>query len=205
MLQALPQANLILDASADLYRVASDAGFYKDAEIARLSTSLKSMADLGVDGVLSGNANQLFIDLGLPTNDPDAMSDIHDLLSALDPANTAKPIAFDANGQKVGISLIISDAEAAIIKAGNGFTQSDLVHLSHLGVTDVVVGGSGDTSASKSLLEAKLTTQAAQDAATNELAAKSTTPSSAPVLPDVKVIGQSDTLHEILDPTKLHP
>jgi hypothetical protein len=162
------------------------------------------MADLGVDGVLSGKANQLFIDLGLPTNDPHAMSDIHQLLSALDPANTAKPIAFDANGQKVGISLIISDAEAATIKAGNGFTQDDLVHLSHLGVTDVVVGGSGDTSASKSLLEANLTTQAAQDAATSDLAAKSTVPGATPVLPDVKVIGQADPLHEILDPTKLH-
>jgi hypothetical protein len=193
-----------LDASADLYRVASDAGFYQDTEIARLSTSLKSMADLGVDGVLSGKAHQLFVDLGLPTNDPHAMSDIHDLLSALDPANTAKPIAFDAQGNQVGISLIISDAEAATIKAGHGFTETDLVHLSHLGVTDVVVGGSGDTSASKTLLEANLTTQAAQDAATSDLAAKSTVPGATPVLPDVKVIGQADPLHEILDPTKLH-
>ena len=176
---------------------------HQDTDIARLSTSLKSMADLGVDGVMSGNAHQLFVDLGLPTGDFSAMNDIHQLLSALDPANTAKPIAFDANGQQVGISLIISDAEAASIKAGNGFTESDLVHLSHLGVTDVVVGGS--TNDSKSLFDAQLTTKEAYDAATNDLATKSAaTTGSQPVLPDVKVIGQADPLHEILDPTKLH-
>jgi len=199
MLQALPAANLILDASSS-YNKLDISG--EDA--ARLSTSLNAMANLGVDGVQVGSANQLYVDLRLPTDDLNAMQDISDLLAALDPANSAKPIAFNEQGQAVNISLILNDETAKFISSEGGFTAEDLVHLSHLGVNEIDVLSETDKSTStKSAVEAGLVSSEAASAAEKVLAETNSGATAAP-LPEVKVIGVPDPLHDILDPTKLH-
>ena len=193
MLHALPAANLVLDASADHIDIVGQ-------NAARLATSLKSMADLGVDGVQTGTSNSLYIDLGLPAHDPNAMTDISNLLAALDPMNAAKPLAFDAAGKPVHISLILSDDTAADIAKNGGFSATDLEHLSHIGVTNIDVLGDKDdattTTTSPTPVDSGLvsTTTAATVAAH----------SPAIPLPDVKVIGTNDPLHGILDPNGLH-
>ena len=199
MLQALPAANLILDASSDFNKLDITG-----EEAARLSTSLNAMANLGVDGIQVGSANQLYVDLQFPTGDLDAMQDISDLLRALDPANSAKPIAFNDQGEAVNISLVLNDETAKLIADQGGFTAEDLVHLSHLGVDQIDVLSESDTeTATKSAVEAGLVSADAASAAERVLAAE--TSSGAPVaLPEVKVIGAPDQLHDILDPTKLH-
>ena len=200
MLQALPAANLILDASS-AYNQLDISG--EDA--ARLSTSLNAMANLGVDGVQVGTANQLYVDLRLPTDDLNAMQDISDLLASLDPANTAKPIAFNDQGEAVNISLILNDETAKFIAGEGGFSADDLVHLKHLGINQIdVLSNDEATTSTKTAVESGLVSSEAASNAEKLLASE--TPNSAPAaaLPEVKVIGVPDPLHDILDPTKLH-
>ena len=191
MLHALPAANLVLDASADHITIEGE-------NAARLATSLKSMADLGVDGVQTGTSNSLYIDLGLPANDPHAMTDISNLLAALDPMNAAKPIAFDADGKPVHISLILSDDTAADIAKNGGFSATDLEHLSHIGVTNIDVLGDKDepTTTTPTPVESGLVS------ATTAAAVAAHSP--AIPMPEVKQIGVTDPLHGILDPNGLH-
>ena len=128
MLQALPEANMIIDASAQVVE-----------DYAHLSTSLKAMSDLGVDQVNTGTAHQLYIDLGLPVHDALAMSDISHLLNSLDPANHATSIAQHQDGDAVAVSLVISDTAAAAIADAGGFTAADAQHLGNLGIHEVAV------------------------------------------------------------------
>jgi hypothetical protein len=200
MLQALPAANLILDASSVFNQIDITG---EDA--ARLSTSLNAMANLGVDGIQVGSANQLYVDLRLPMDDLNAMQDISDLLSALDPANTAKPIAFNEQGEAVNISLILNDETAELIASKGGFTADDLVHLSHLGVNQIDVLSDDDiVTTTKSAVEAGLVSTEAASNAEKLLASETSNGAPAALLPEVKVIGAPDPLHDILDPTKLH-
>ena len=124
MLQALPEANLVLDARAQVFD-----------NYAHLATSLKAMAELGVNSVETGTAQQLYIDLGLPVHDAIAMSDISHLLSTLDPANEATPIAH----QGVAVSLVISGDVASAIAEAGGFTAADAQHLENLGFNNITV------------------------------------------------------------------
>jgi hypothetical protein len=129
MLQALPDANLVLDATKQVVD-----------NYAHLSTSLKAMAELGVNGVEIGNADHLYIDLGLPVHDAIAMSDISQLLRTLDPANGATPInAHNADGRPVDISLVISGDVASAIAEAGGFTAADVLHLENLGINHIAV------------------------------------------------------------------
>jgi hypothetical protein len=175
MLQALPDANLVLDVSAQV------VGHY-----AHLATSLKAMAELGVNSVETGTAQQLYIDLGLPVNDASAMSEISHLLSTLDPANAATPIA----KQGVDISLVISGDVAAAIAEAGGFTAADALHLENLGFDSITVVDQN------------------QDAAERAADALLSAASNANVsLPPVQLIGPDDTTmrDELLHHSITHP
>jgi hypothetical protein len=128
MLQALPSANLVLDASAEVTK-----------NYAHLATTLKSISDLGVHAIEAGAANQLYVDLGLPEHDASAMADISHLLNSLDPANHATNLAQDQNGHAVGISLVISGDMASAIEKSGGFTADDMRHLENLGINQIAV------------------------------------------------------------------
>ena len=214
MLQALPAANLVLDASQDMaIRIA-------DLSITKVQTSLEAMGHLGVDGIAAGSNEHLFIQLGIPYDHPDIMQDIHELLGSLDPANHAKPLAFDSAGKPVEISLVLSDQTAAEIAKDGGFTATDLMHMGNLGIKDVYVVSPEPKEASEEDEKANsadsaqkltavgkglITEKAASDA--NELISKenSDNPSSAPAaLPEVKVIGHTEPLSDILDPMQWH-
>ena len=176
MLQALPSANLVLDASAKV----TDS-------YAHLATSLKAIADLGVDGINVGHANQLYIDLGLPAHDPNAMADISHLLGALDPANQATELAHNQDGHSVDISLVISGDLANTIKDAGGFTESDMHHLENLGIKQIAVVDANDHADAAGIFSAGAVSQAH-------------TP-----LPEVKLIGATDPMFDELHKDAPHP
>jgi hypothetical protein len=175
MLQALPAANLVLDASAEV-----------NNHYAHLATTLKSISDLGVNAIETGAANHLYVDLGLPTDDPEAMADISELLNALDPANHATDLARDQNGKAVDISLVISGDMASAIEKAGGFTEADMRHFENLGIHQIAVvdpSASADSPNPVGLIS---------DAAVKQ----TNTP-----LPEVKLIGADDPMyHELHHP-----
>jgi hypothetical protein len=189
MLQALPAANLIIDATAKTMEIAG-------AKIAHLYTDLKSMAGLDVDGIrVANDVSKVYIDLGLPMNDVNAIADVKALLASLDPANDAKligaapntPIDFNfakhENGSSVDLSLVISSDLAKTLLQSLG--AGDIAHLSHLGIKEFAV--LDNTSA-------------------GNLSANTIIPIPAPPsLPEVKIIGPNTNLFDELDPNKPHP
>ena len=181
MLQALPNANLIIDATADIKPFVDNI----DSNYVHLFTSLSSIAELGVDQIQAGAANKVYIDLGLPTHDLNAMADISNLLTALDPANAAK-LVLNA-GEGAGIGLVISGDLAHTIAQSGGLTVNDLNHLHSLGITEIdVLKPTADISANTG---ADLVAQA---------------PAGAPV-PEVKLIGTSDPMFNELDHHSIIP
>jgi hypothetical protein len=174
MLQALPNANLIIDASANLKPFIDQI----DGSYVHLFTSLSSIAELGVDQIQAGAANKVYIDLGLPTHDLHAMADISKLLSALDPANAAKLVNA---GEGAGIGLVISGEWAHTIAQGGGLSAADLNHLHNLGITEInIVDPTADFSGTIDLIA-----QSSQEA---------------PVVPEVKLIGIADPMFNELLP-----
>jgi hypothetical protein len=168
MLQALPQANLIIDAT--------NSGDH-------LFTSLKAMAELGIDAVHVAANSKFYVDLGLPTDDQNAIADIKAILASLDPANSAKPI-FD-QGQGV---LVMNNSIANIIHESGGLS-SDLVEaLQKLGINEIDV-----------------LADSAQNGQTNiiQISSNSGPVLQTPVMPvEVKVIGMAEdpALHDHLQP-----
>jgi hypothetical protein len=170
MLQALPSANIVIDAS--------NSGDH-------LFTSLKAMADLGVDQI-NVRANHVYVNLGLPLDDQNAMDDIRSVLDALDPSHIAKPIF----GENTTASLVIDNATAQAIAKAGGLDSVMVDALHQLGFNEIDVlapsidQGHGNLIQSGSALVAQ-------------------TPS-VPV--EVKVIGQADPathdLHDHLLPHK---
>jgi len=203
MIHALPGANLILDATAD---VASLTAGNAATNYAHLSTSLKSMADLDVDEVVAGTARKVYIDLGLPVKDPDAMKDISALLASLD--SGVKALAFDASGKALDVSMVMSKQMMQDITSQGGFSANDLMHLRHLGVTEFAVldytrgstsqalGSAYDAGLTPSVNYTDFSNSASGSPAQSPLTV-------APIMPDVKVIGLTDPLHSILDPTHI--
>ena len=175
MLQALPESNLVIDATSDVQPYVDNVGHY-----AHLFTNLNSMADLGVDQIQAGVANKVYVDLGLPSHDATAMADISNLLSALDPANAAKDLAVNSNGNGVGIGLVISGDLAHTIAQSGGLSVADLNHLHNLGITEIdVLAPTADIAADPSVL--------------------AHASSAAPVVPEVKLIGAADPMFNELD------
>ncbi|MBT8550347.1 hypothetical protein G6731_00010 [Polynucleobacter paneuropaeus] len=175
MLQALPESNLVIDATSDVQPYVDNVGHY-----AHLFTNLNSMADLGVDQIQAGVANKVYVDLGLPSHDATAMADISNLLSALDPANAAKDLAVNSNGNGVGIGLVISGDLAHTIAQSGGLSVADLNHLHNLGITEIdVLAPTADIAADPSVL--------------------AHASSAAPAVPVVKLIGAADPMFNELD------
>jgi hypothetical protein len=181
MLQALPEANLIINASNDIQPFVDEVGNYT-----HLFTNLNSMADLGVDQIQAGMADKVYIDLGLPAHDKTAMADISNLLSSLDPANAAKDFAVNDNGNGVGVGLVISSDLAHTIAQSGGFSDADLNHLHHLGITEIdILDPTGSAAADQALLV-------------------NASPL-APVVPEVKLIGAADSMYDELDHHNITP
>ena len=190
MLQALPSANLTINATANLKSIAGLKDF------AHLYTDLKSLAGLDVDGIKVANGvSKLYIDLGLPTNDINAISEIKSLLASLDPANDAKlinsapnaPIDYNfatrEDGSKVDVSLVISSDLAKTLLESLG--AAEIGHLSHLGITEFAVLDN--------------------TAAGNFSAVVPQGVANMPEMPKVQVIGQNTDLFNELDPLKPIP
>jgi hypothetical protein len=161
MLQALPQANLIIDATA--------SGDH-------LFTSLKAMSELGIDKI-NITENKVYVDLGLPVGDTNAIAEIKSILLGLDPSNQAKPI-FD---QGYGALVLTNDMAQRIYDAG-GLDAEIVQGLLNLGIKEVdILAG---------------TSQTAQTEIINAVA------QSQPVPVEVKVIGQAEdpALYDHLQP-----
>ena len=124
MLHALPDAYIEIDVAASTKL---------------LSTSLKAMADLGVDKVHA--SDMVYVKLGVTANE---LSGIHDLFSAfgLDSKAAAGKALFDNSGK--GAGLVLDDATAKALGIVSQHIDeakvADLVQqLSKLGITEVDV------------------------------------------------------------------
>jgi hypothetical protein len=136
MLHALPDANIEIDVGADTRL---------------LSTSLKAMADLGVDKV-NYSGEKVFVKLGVTENE---LSGIHDLLSAFGLDNAGKsPQDQKIFAKEAGLVLDQTSAEALGFKYSDfGLPETadeakvtDLMQqLSKLGITEVDVVGTNST------------------------------------------------------------
>ena len=191
MLHALPGADVIIDASHEVATYAATNETY-----VHLSTNLNTMAQLGVDQIDVGAASKVYLDvrdLGLPTGDQTAMDEIRNLLNSLDPANEAKLVVGADPTHAPSVSLVIStDLLDAIAQSNDHFTADDLNHMSKLGITDITVRDEtipNSTSAAVQHADAVLL---------------GTTNPGQPAPVEVKIIGELDAMHDILDPTKLH-
>ena len=132
MLHALPDANIEIDVGADTRL---------------LSTSLKAMADLGVDKV-NYSGEKVFVKLGVTENE---LSGIHDLFSAFGLDNAGKsPQDQKIFAKEAGLVLDQTSAEALGFKYSDfGLPETadeakvtDLMQqLSKLGITEVDVVG----------------------------------------------------------------
>ena len=136
MLHALPDANIEIDVGADTRL---------------LSTSLKAMADLGVDKV-NYSGEKVFVKLGVAENE---LSGIHDLFSAFGLDNAGKsPQDQKIFTKEAGLVLDQTSAEALGFKYSDfGLPETadeakvtDLMQqLSKLGITEVDVVGTNST------------------------------------------------------------
>ena len=190
MLQALPAANLIIDATAKVMGTL-DSGIYT-----HLFTDFKSLASLDVDGIkVADNVNKIYIDLGLPTNDSNAISEIKSLLASLDPANDAKlinaapntPIDYNfatrEDGSKVDVSLVISSDLAKTLLESLG--SAEINQLNHLGINEFAVLDNTATGNFSAVVPQGIANM--------------------PNMPAVQVIGQNTDLFNELDPLKPIP
>jgi hypothetical protein len=123
MLQALPAANLVIDAT--------QSGMY-------LHTSLADMAGLGIDGVkIATGTAKVYVEFGLPHADANAMAEIKALLSSLDPSENAKFISSDdSTAHDVGL-VIHGDLANALAESGFFTDQSIMDSLGGLGITEI--------------------------------------------------------------------
>ena len=162
MLQALPQANLIIDAT--------HSGDH-------LFTSLKALADLGIDHI-NTLENRVYIDLGLPSSDANAIADIKAILASLDPANQAKSIF----GQDQHGVLVIDNGTADAINKAGGLDEAMIQALNNLGINEIDILADSKAAAQTDIVQAVAQT---------------------PLPPvEVKVIGMAEdpTLHDHLQP-----
>jgi hypothetical protein len=177
MLQALPTANLIIDATAKIQTTVDSIDSF-----AHLYTNLKSLSELDVDGIrLANSVDHAYIDLGLPLDDTNALSDIKALLASLDPANDAKPFTNfvqHLDGTKVNdVSLVISSDIAKTIL--EGLDTIDMGRLEKLGINNIAV----------------VDNTAAHNLTVNDIVPLQATP----VLPEVQIIGHNTTPGTLFD------
>jgi hypothetical protein len=163
MLHALPEANITLHANTAL-----------------LNTSLKAMAELGVDSVISSE-DKVYVELGIKPEDFGTLADLGDLFSAFGLDQEGNHSLF--NGQEAGL-VIDQTSFNSLSKAA----ISELVgQLSQLGFTEIdVVGANANAGATVYAIE----TPVAQ----------------VPVLSTVEILGSNNLgdLANVFDPDILH-
>ncbi|SNT11769.1 hypothetical protein SAMN06265795_11483 [Noviherbaspirillum humi] len=139
MLHAALPANLELDATA--------SGNH-------LQTTLRDIASLGVDKVITANVDKVYVDLGIQS-DVNAIAEIRTLLSTLDPSNTPTAV-FGADSH----ATLVMDAKVANALSTNGVIDSTiLAKLADIGIheIDVIVpAGQASTVVAQSLSQVQL-------------------------------------------------
>jgi hypothetical protein len=160
MLHALPDANITIKANSEL-----------------LNTSLKAMADLGVDSVLSSQ-DKVYVELGIKPEDLHTIADLGDLFSAFGLEQGGNHALFDHN-QEAG--LVID--QTTFSSLGPVGVQELVGQLSKLGFTELDVVG--DSAADGAHVYAVAQT---------------------PVLSTVEILGSNDmgALANVFDPDILH-
>jgi hypothetical protein len=126
--------------------------------------------------------SKVYIDLGefgVPTENPSVLLEIKDLLSSLDPANDAKSLAHNSNGDAVDISLVMNADLANTLQQSFSDTQL-MSYLENLGITEIIgldpnITGSVTTSVAQTPIP----------------------------LPEVKIIGSDNALFDELNHNKL--
>jgi hypothetical protein len=195
MLQALPSANLAIDATGQL------DGF--NSKYAYLSTTLKGMAEINANSVLvDTGADGIYLDLGLSTDSHDVLADLKAILEAIDPANDAKPLihANGTTGDPESVSLVISADLANAFKDLGGLDEKTLSDLyTKIGITEIDILSSGAVP----LADISTNPDVAKSGLANQKVAQDT-----PNLPEVKIIGAGQLHDDLLDhhaPTVLPP
>ena len=178
MLHAVPDAKIEIDAVGNSKL---------------LETSLKAMADLGVDKVHA--SDKVFVKLGVSETE---LSSIHDLFSAfgLDSTANADHSLFDNNGKGAGLVLDQKTAQTFGI-TGDQVDEAkvtDLVHqLSKLGITELdVVHVSADGATNST------------DVFHIDQAAVAAPVAQTPIITKVEVLGASDDVSHAFDLDILH-
>jgi hypothetical protein len=131
MLQALPQANISL-----VYQSANEP-------YASLNTSLRDMAALGINYVdytavtQNKDIDKVFIDLGLPLNDVNAVNDVKTLLSSLD-INNINTSLFNASQKAT--ALVLNDNLINALLNNDGKIDENIIDgLFKLGIYEIDV------------------------------------------------------------------
>jgi hypothetical protein len=193
MLQALPSANLAIDATGQLEGAIS--------KYAYLSTTLKGMAEINANSVLvDSGADGIYLNLGISTDSHDVLADLKAILEAIDPANGAKLIHADGiGGDPQSVSLVMSADLANAFKDLGGLDEKTLSDLyTKIGITEIDILNNGAIPLAGINSSADIT----QSGLANQKVAQGTTS-----LPEVKIIGAGTDLHTDLlahyDPTHL--
>ena len=121
MLHALPDAKVAIDAGANKV----------------LNTSLKAMADMGVDSVNADH--KVYVDLGVKAEDLHTLADLHDIFAAFG-TDAAHPTPLFGT-QQAGLVL----DEATFGNLGASGVQALVAQVSKLGFTEIDVMGANQT------------------------------------------------------------
>jgi hypothetical protein len=96
------------------------------------------MANLGVDhfDLSASSVNKVYVDLGLPVNDPHALTDVQSLLHSLDPLNHTTPV-FDSG---TTTTALVMDSSIASAITNNGHIDASVISsLAAIGITEIDV------------------------------------------------------------------
>ena len=126
MLHALPDASIAIESSTRV-----------------LTTSLKAMAELGVDAVTTTAQDTIYVGLGIKAEDLQTVADLGDIFTAfgLDKPDTSDHTDLFANGQQAGLVLDQSSFKAL----GEAGVQELVGQLGKLGFTELDVLGPDNT------------------------------------------------------------
>ncbi len=123
MLSALPETNLVLDATTSGQLI---------------QTSLKDMAQIGVDSInLSSNitGNKFYLNIGDSLSDASAIADLRHLISEIDPS--LKPLF---TGNSTAGKALVLDGNTALSLTQDGVLDTTLMEsLAKIGITEIDV------------------------------------------------------------------
>jgi hypothetical protein len=107
-------------------------------------TTLKEMADLHISYLNLGQKTEVYVDLGLPSNDPLALANLKSILNELIP-DSVHPM-LKLNGQNnPHLTLLISNDVANQIEQLGGINASMIEQMTHLGINEIdILASAGD-------------------------------------------------------------